>query len=98
MFFVCLFVVVFLMFFFFFFFFVLLLFIYLFFCGGGLFCFVLLLLLLFCFLFGFYAAVKIISPILSRVNHKMGRKREIPEKKHLNTRQQNLACLTCDPG
>ena len=38
--------------------------------------------------------VKIISLILSRVNHKVGQKWEIPEKKHLNTRKQNLACPT----
>ena len=35
-----------------------------------------------------------ISLILSRVNRKMGRKREIPEKNHMTTRKQNLACLT----
>ena len=40
--------------------------------------------------------VKIISLILSRVNQKVGRKPEIPEKKHLTARKQNLACLTCD--
>ena len=40
--------------------------------------------------------VKIISLILSRVNRKMGRKREIREKNRLTTRKQNLACLTCD--
>ena len=39
---------------------------------------------------------KIISLILSRVSRKVGRKREIPEKNHLSTRKQNLACLTCD--
>ena len=37
--------------------------------------------------------ITIISLSLSRVNHKVGRKREIPEKKHLTTRKQNLACL-----
>ena len=42
--------------------------------------------------------VKIISLILSRVNRKVRRKREIPEKNHLTTRKQNLACLTCDPS
>ena len=40
--------------------------------------------------------VKIVSLILSRVNCKMGRKRETSEKKHLTTRKQNLACLTYD--
>ena len=40
--------------------------------------------------------VKIISFILSRVNRKVGRKRDIPEKKHLTTHKQNLACLTYD--
>ena len=39
---------------------------------------------------------KIISLILSQANRKVGRKREIPEKNHLTTRKQNLACLTCD--
>ena len=29
---------------------------------------------------------------------KVERKREIPKKKHLTTRKQNLACLTCDPS
>ena len=38
----------------------------------------------------------IISLILSRVNRKVGRKRDIPEKNHITTRKQNLACLTCD--
>ena len=28
----------------------------------------------------------------------MGRKWEILEKKHLTTRKQKLACLTCDPS
>ena len=42
--------------------------------------------------------VKIISFILSRFNRKVGRKREIPEKSHLTTRKQNLACLTYDPS
>ena len=41
-------------------------------------------------------SVKIISLILSRFNRKVGRKREIPEKKHLTTHKHNLACLTCD--
>ena len=41
--------------------------------------------------------VKIISLILSQVNRKVGRKQEIPEKSHLNTCKQNLACLKCDP-
>ena len=35
-------------------------------------------------------SVKIISIILSRVNHKVGRKQEILEKKNLSTRKQNL--------
>ena len=34
--------------------------------------------------------VKIISLILSRVNHKVGRKWEIPEKKHLSNPQAEL--------
>ena len=38
--------------------------------------------------------VKIISFILSRVIHKVGWKREIPDKNHLTTRKQNLSCLT----
>ena len=42
--------------------------------------------------------IKIISLILSRVNHLVGRKQVIPEKKHLTTRKQNLACLTYDPS
>ena len=42
--------------------------------------------------------VKIISLNLSQVNHKLGRKRENPEKNHLTTHKQNLACLTCDPS
>ena len=45
--------------------------------------------------------VKIISLILSWVNRKVGgggRKRVIPEKKHLATHKQNLACLACDPS
>ena len=29
-------------------------------------------------------------------NHKVGRKREIPDKNHPTTRKQNLACLTYD--
>ena len=40
--------------------------------------------------------VNIISVILSRVNREVGQKREIPEKNHLITHKQNLACLTCD--
>ena len=43
-------------------------------------------------------SVKIISLILIRVNHKVGRKRDISEKKHMTIRKQNLACLTCDPS
>ena len=39
---------------------------------------------------------KIILLILSRVNREVGRKREIPEQKHLTTHKENLACLTCD--
>ena len=35
--------------------------------------------------------VKIISFILSQVNRKLERKREIPEKNHLTARKQNLA-------
>ena len=43
--------------------------------------------------------VKIIYFVLSQVNHKVGQKREIPEKKNnLTTHKQNLACLTCDPS
>ena len=42
--------------------------------------------------------LKIISLILSRVNHKMGRKREIPQKIHLTTCKQNLVCFTYDPS
>ena len=34
----------------------------------------------------------------SRVSWKVGRIRKIPEKKHVDTRKQNLACLTCDPS
>ena len=41
---------------------------------------------------------KIIPLILSRVNRKVVRKREIPEKNHLTTRKQTLACLACDPS
>ena len=37
--------------------------------------------------------VKIISLILSQVNHKMGRNGRSPRK---TTCKQNLACLTCD--
>ena len=40
--------------------------------------------------------IKIISLILSQANHKLRRKQKIPEKNHLTTRKQNLACLTCD--
>ena len=43
------------------------------------------------FLFFFFRPVKIISLILSRANHKVGRKREIPQQNHLTTRMQNLA-------
>ena len=43
-------------------------------------------------------SVNIISLILSRVNCKIGRKREIPEKHHLTSHKQNLACLTVDPS
>ena len=32
------------------------------------------------------------------VNRKVGRKREIPEKKYLTTCKQNLACATCEPS
>ena len=46
----------------------------------------------------FFFFIWIISLILSRVNRKVGRKREIPKKKHLTTRKQNLACLTYDPS
>ena len=42
--------------------------------------------------------VKVISFILSRINCKAGRKREVAEKTHLTTRKQNLSCLTCDPS
>ena len=42
--------------------------------------------------------VKIILLILSRIKCKVGRKWEIPEKNHLTTRKQNLACLTYDPS
>ena len=42
--------------------------------------------------------VKIIALILSRVNLKVGQKREIPETNHLITLKQNFACLTCDPS
>ena len=42
--------------------------------------------------------IKIISLILSWFNHKVGRKWEISEKKHLTTRKQNLVCLPCDPS
>ena len=38
------------------------------------------------------------SLILSRVNLKVVPKRGIPEKNHLTTCKQNLACLTCDPS
>ena len=38
--------------------------------------------------------IKIISLILILANHKVGQKQEIPEKKTLTTRKQNLACLT----
>ena len=39
--------------------------------------------------------VNIISLILSRINGKLGRKRAIPEKNQLITREQNLARLIC---
>ena len=38
--------------------------------------------------------VKIISCILSWVNHKMGRKQEIPKENHLTIHKQNMTCLT----
>ena len=41
-------------------------------------------------------SVKIISVVLSRVNRKVGRKREIPKKNHFTTYKQNLACLMRD--
>ena len=50
------------------------------------------------FLIWVWRHIKTISLILSRVNLKVGRKREIGEKKHLTTRKQNLSCLTCDPS
>ena len=62
---------------------------------------------LFCFVFfwgggrgieGSLRPVKIISLILSRADCKVGRKLEIPEKNHLDTRKQNLACLAYDPS
>ena len=50
-------------------------------CGGG----------------GGLRPVKNISLILSRVNRKVGQKREIPEKNHLTPPQAELlARLTCD--
>ena len=39
----------------------------------------------------FLRPVKMISLIMNRVNHKVGQKREIPEKKHMTTHKQNLA-------
>ena len=67
--------------------------------SGNLFIFVLLILVfIFFFLFGVLQPVKIISLILSQVNHEVGRKREIIEKKHLTTHKQNLACLKSDPS
>ena len=42
--------------------------------------------------------IKIILLIMSRVNRKVGRQREIPEKKHLASRKQNLAYLTYEPS
>ena len=51
---------------------------------------------LFLFFIRILRPVKVISLILSRVNCKVGRKREIPEKNNLTTRKQNLACLTYD--
>ena len=44
-----------------------------------------------CFCIWVWGPVKIISLILRRVNRKVGQKQEIPEKKHLTTRKQNLA-------
>ena len=35
---------------------------------------------------------------LSQINHRVGRKQEIPQKKHLTICKQNLACLTYDPS
>ena len=46
---------------------------------------------------GTFLFVKIISFILSPVNQQVVRKREIPVKKHLTTRKQNMACLQCNP-
>ena len=40
--------------------------------------------------------VKIILLNLSRINRKVGRKWEIPEKNNLTTHKQNLACPTYD--
>ena len=48
--------------------------------------------------FFFIWVLRSVKIILSRVNRKAGQKREIPEKNHLTTRKQNLACLTCDPS
>ena len=42
----------------------------------------------FFFLIWVLRPVKIISLILSQVNHQVGRKLEIPKKNHLNTRKQ----------
>ena len=42
---------------------------------------------------GLLRPVKIISIILSRVNHKVGQQQEIPEKKYLTTRKQNFFYL-----
>ena len=53
---------------------------------------------LFFFIIWVLRPVKIISLILSWVNHKVGQKWEIPEKNYLTTRKQNLTCLTCDPS
>ena len=40
----------------------------------------------------------VLRPVKIIINHKVGRKREIPEKNHLITRKQDLACLTHDPS
>ena len=47
-------------------------------------------------LFFYLGFTKIISIILSWVNRMIGQKQDIPEKKHLTTRMQNLAWLTSD--
>ena len=56
---------------------------------------------LFLFVFFFIWVLRpdnIISLILNQVSRKVGRKWGIPEKTHLTTRKQKLACLTCDPS